>query len=539
MRFRGPTGRGSRLAAVALGALVVLGLPAPASAVGSVSGQVTGAGRPLANAWVEYTPVTPSGDWAGRGGVTSTDEQGRYRLPDLDVAHVKIQVRTPVSGGFVATYWPAAYTFGTAGVLRVTPGAVADVNLVRGGSVRGQVVDAATGLPVVGARVTAHAVTGAGWESVGSPALRVGAVPGSFSIGDLPPIPVALQAGAPPGSNYLSTWYDGAGFLDQAQRIDGGADTSALVIALPEGAELSGTVRDDRGEPVSGAAVSLIGCPGLCPLMDLTDSSGTYRIPAVPPGRGMLLRASSDAQGYVPQWYRRASESQEARLELAGGQVLSGLDLVLTRGAFLTATIVDDRTGNPLAGISAELVSLTNPLLGYLPGSRDTLIARAATEFLAGAGAAGPAQPPPGAGVGAGPDAAEPDPAPSNGPGTSGTQEPAEATFTIGPAPPGTYRLVVYPGQSNRAYLPVVWGDSQGIDRTGVVRLGPGDRVTAVVRLIRRSPAPAAGSGQTGLGSSPEAVGEPGTLPVLGNQGGWPGLFAGFLGAGAREGWPG
>jgi hypothetical protein len=496
-----------------LAALVLLGLPGPASATqrGSVSGTVTGDGRALANAWVAFTPVTATGDWAGRGGVTSTDEQGRYRLPGLDVAHVKIQVRAPVSGGFVATYWPAAYTFGTAGVLQVSPsGAVADVDLVRGGSVRGQVVDAATGLPLVGARVTAHPVAGSGWESVGSPTLGVGAGPGSFAIEDLPPIPVALQAQAPPGSNHLGTWFDGAGFLDRAQRIDGGADTSALVIAMAEGAELSGTVRDDRGEPVPGASVTLLGCPGLCPLRAETDPSGTYRIPAIPPGRGMLLHASSDSRGYVAQWYRRPGESQEARLELVGGQELSGLDLVLTRGAFLTATIVDDRTGNPLTGISAELVSEANPLLGYLPGSRDELIARAATDFLL-------------------PDDPE----------DSAAEEYVQATFTIGPAPPGTYRLVVYPGHSNRAYLPVAWGQSQGIDRTGVVRLEPGERVTAVVRLVRRSPASAADgapAAPTRPGSGPGAAG---AGSALGNQGGWPGLFAGFLGTSVGAGWPG
>ena len=504
MRLPGPSAVWTRVVPAALGALLVLGQPVPASAalVGSVSGLVTGDGQPLANAWVAFIPVTPTGDWAGRGGVTSTDALGRYRFPDLYVDHVKIQVRAPVSGGFAATYWPAAHTFAAAGVLRVTAsGVVADVDLVRGGSVRGQVVDAATGLPVVGARVTAHPVSGAGWESLGSPALGVDAGPGGFAIQDLPPIPVALQAHAPPGSNHLSTWYDGASFLDLAQPIDGAADTEQLLVRMPEGAQLSGTVRDDRGEPVAGAAVTLIGCPGLCPLMALTDASGAYRIPAIPPGQGMLVHASADAQGHVPQWYRRPGQSQEARLALAGGQARSGIDLVLARGAFLTATVVDDRTGSPLDGIAAELTSLTNPLLGYLPGTRDGLIARA-----------------------------------------TGSEDDPAGTFTIGPAPPGTYRLVVYPGTSNRQYLPVTWAPSRGIDQAGVVRLGPGDRHTAVVRLVRRSATAPGGGGRPGPTrpqSGSDGAGDLPAEPSTGNQGGWPGLFGGFLAAPAGGGWLG
>jgi hypothetical protein len=169
--------RSAHTGAVALVAALILAvLPggrAQAALVGSISGVVTAAGEPVAYAWVSIIPVTPQGLWAGRGVVTSTDAQGGYRVDDVYTDFVKVQVRGP--SGLATTYWPDAATFGNATPVRITSaGARADVDLPRGGSVSGQVVDARSGEPVAGARVAASLWRGSkalDWDSSIRPSL--------------------------------------------------------------------------------------------------------------------------------------------------------------------------------------------------------------------------------------------------------------------------------------------------------------------------------------------------------------------------------
>lgn len=236
------------VALLLVGALLgVVPVPAHAALVGSVSGKVTAGGRPLANAWVTLIPVRPTGDRAGRGFSTTTDARGEYRFGDVYTDHVKVQVRAPAAGGLVTTYWPDAHTFADAGVVRVTSaGATADVDLAPGGSIRGRVVDARTGAVVPGARVTAHVVEAVGWETVGTPALGAATTPGGFALLDLPPVPVVLHVAPPVGSDLVEEWFDGEWTPGAAQRFDGAADTSGVLVELTRREARAGVVGTPR-----------------------------------------------------------------------------------------------------------------------------------------------------------------------------------------------------------------------------------------------------------------------------------------------------
>ena len=144
--------------AAVVAALVMLGMPAPASAslIGELSGTVTGGGVTLPNVWVTFTPVTEDGDPIGDPKRTLTDESGRYEFPEVYDQHIKVQVRAPLFGEFVDTYWPDAHTFAQAGIIEISDWPVtADIDLPVGGSVSGHVVDIATGAPVPEAQVSA------------------------------------------------------------------------------------------------------------------------------------------------------------------------------------------------------------------------------------------------------------------------------------------------------------------------------------------------------------------------------------------------
>jgi hypothetical protein len=536
------------VAGLALAGLVAAPAPVAAQLVGSISGTVTAGGSPVANVWVSATPVTPTGDWAGRGFVTSTDALGRYSFPDVYVPHVKVQARAPALSALASTYWPRAFSFESADVLGVaSSGSTADIELAPGGSVSGTVVAGASGGVVGDARVTAYLADEPGIEPVGSARL---APPGEFRIEGLPPAPVVLFAEAA-GGNLLGQWYDGVGFAGVATPLDGASATTGIRIPLARGGEVRGSVLDDAGEPVVGAQVTLTHCPGLCPMVATTDERGAYRIGSVPAGRGLMLRAAADDQGFLADWHRGPAGGVEQRLDLEPGDTLSGLDMELVRGAFLSVSVVDDASGAPVPGISAELESLSDPLLGFLPGTRDRLVVRSGSGFLSSGESSAVRGDEVQVGSGTGGPGAEP--GVESGSTDAGT---SSGRFVIGPVPPGEYRLSVYPGYRNPRYVPVAWGEPSGIAGDGVIRLSAGERAEAVVPLVGSSSPPAGGgspgSGPAGQeGAAPcsgqdSSVAPPVTPQSVDPAGGaragssaataWPGVFAGFLAA-SPPGW--
>jgi hypothetical protein len=500
-------------------------LPAEAELLGSIKGVVTAGGQPVANAWVAAMPVTSTGGWAGRGLLTSTDAQGRYSFPDVEAPRVKVQARAPATAQWSSTYWPRAFSFADAEVLRVAPsGSEADIELAPAGSVRGTVVAGDSGEPLAGSRVSAHVVTADGVEEVGLPGLVTG--PGEFLIDSLPPVPVVLQVTPPLKGNFLGQWFDDAGYAEVATALDGSTRTTGLRIALRRGAELVGTVRDDTGQPVAGARVVLTRCPVLCPIATTTGDDGTYRFTSVPPGPVLMLRVTEPGRGLLEGWYHRPGEAGEARLTVRAGEVLSGLDVTLVRGAYLTATVVDDATGAPIPGSSAELLPVDNAVLGFLPSVRDQLQIRGWSGQLAPTRSTGSAESTDGAGAPA-----------------EGASRARAGVLRFGPVPPGEYRLVLYPGFDNARYVPTVWGEPTGIDASGVIRLSAGQDVTATIPLVGKGPA---GDGhgrqeapEASPGRCPQSVGSGLSTGADGAAGGtadgrhaWPGAFVGFLGPG-------
>jgi hypothetical protein len=233
----------------------------------------------------------------------------------------------------------------------------------------------------------------------------------------------------------------------------------------------------------------------------------------------MRVRAGAEEAGYIGQWYLQPGGAGEAPIDLVAGQRVSGVDLVLTRGAYLTVRVVDDRTGALVPEVSADLQSVGGSMLIFPAhaGPRDPLAAAAAGEGT------DPAQPSPAGVLGALPTVA-PDPAGEVAPdavGAGGGDGRDEEALEIGPVPPGEYRLRLYPGQRNAAYLPVVWGSATGVGRDGRIRLDPGQRVAATVGLV-------SGAGPGGQpDGAPSGPCGPSGPPAAGD---WPGLWAGFLG---------
>ena len=471
----------------ALAILLVLGLGATASGAeptASLSGRVTGGGTALANVWVTLTPVDSRGRATGPAQRTATDASGRYEFPGLPAGAVKVQVRAPLLGELVDTYWPQAFSFAEADAIEVTARTTtANIDLPVGGSARGQVVAAGSGEPLEGARVTATVARDPSSGKVGIALPATG--PGRFSLTGLPPVPLQLSVELPADSLHLAPSADRSRDWG-ALRVDGGASTTGLTIALRRAAAITGTVRDDAGTPVAGADVRLMGCLPACPPHATTDALGRYRLVDVAPGTRLTVVAQP-AWGLLGPWYpSREVTARVTDLQVGEGDVLDSVDLALTRPAFVSLDVRGADLAEPLRAI----VQLTTTGRTY-------------SQYFAGRAISVPGSP-----SGSG-DVADPAAAPLRA---------DSIRLNVGPVPPGEYSVGIRLGVADAGYLPTRWVTDSGTPSTPTIRLAPGQENRSVVSL-------APGGDVTGADVVPSEPDPPG---------GWPGLAQGFL---APTGW--
>jgi hypothetical protein len=495
------------LRAVLVGVLVAtvsaLGSPAIAAtpATGELRGLVTSEGRPLGSVLVAMTPVDLAGAPSGAAELTFTDASGRYRFTAPADGAVKLHVSGPPDGDLADTWWPTEYTFARAGTILITSSPVsADVDLRRGGSVEGTVVDAATGTPIDGARVTASLPD----EPPAVGVVGIGALTGAgvFRIAPLPPVPLQLAVELPPGSPYLTPAQDPGQFAELA--IDGSANTSDLTIALRRGAEIRGRVTDDSGAPLAGTEVRLKGCSPTCPAPATTDATGAYRLVGVPPGTGFRVVAIPGQGLLGPSFPSSGLSTPIDAPRVEAGDVIDSVDIALTRAAFLTLEV---------QGLSGDLP--VPAVLQLITGGRiyNQYVAIGADSDLR--------------------DRAPGDP----------------VRVRVGPVPPGQYALRIRPGAVTIGQLPTRWVSTARDDATPTIELAAGVETDVVVRLgagadAARWPAdaaaswPAAALDDPGGGADQDAAPQEGATQGAGSgaapSGGWPGLRQGFL---APQGW--
>jgi protocatechuate 3,4-dioxygenase beta subunit len=481
-----------RCAVVALGLVAMLGSAGAAAATepgGRILGTVTGSGLAVANTWVTLTPVDNRGDPTGAERRTVTDATGRYEFTTLATGPVKLQVRAPLGGTMVDTWWPRAFTFDSAGMFEVSTGSVrADIDLPVGGSAEGQVVDVRTGQPVAGARVTASIDGDRPSNSVGTP--RPVAAPGAFLLGALPPVPLELSVSAPQDSPYLDIAAGRPG-PGRSARIDGAVSTTGVTIGLRRAAVVTGTVRDDAGAPVVGADVRLVGCSPTCPGHASTDAAGRYRLAGITPGTGLDVVAQP-AWGLLGPWYpSREASARITDLDLAEGEVIESVDLTLQRPAFLRLDVLGAGAVDPLRAIV-----------------RLTTTGRTYSQYFNDASAVRPGAP--------------------SGSGVTSTSAGASPTdpieLTVGPVPPGEYSVTIDLGVADPGYLPTRWVSDTGTPTTPTIRLAGGDANRALASLT----SVATRDGKPIRGDAAPVTSED-AAPT-----GWPGLAQGFL---ARTGW--
>ena len=122
-------------------------------------------------------------------------------------------------------------------------------------------------------------------------------------------------------------------------------------------ATVTGTVRDQRGQPIAGAQVcatleddDLDRGHRLPPHCATTRSDGTYRIDALLGARHHLY---ASARGYLPARYESRYGIQNTlgpRVELRAGATREGIDFVLTEGGVEVRGVIKDIAGGVIEG---------------------------------------------------------------------------------------------------------------------------------------------------------------------------------------------
>lgn len=125
----------------------------------------------------------------------------------------------------------------------------------------------------------------------------------------------------------------------------------APAAAQTSGVSLSGTVTNDRGQPLAGIAVSAKGL-AYAYGRAITNSAGAYTIVNLPPDSYRVVFTDSTG-GYKYEYYDDMSDDNAATLVPVGSQDVTGIDAVLSKGASIRGSVTDEQ-GRPLAGISVS-----------------------------------------------------------------------------------------------------------------------------------------------------------------------------------------
>jgi hypothetical protein len=128
--------------------------------------------------------------------------------------------------------------------------------------------------------------------------------------------------------------------------------------SVPAGVSVAGRIVDaESHSPIPGARVMLMPTarmfpPGAAgPLQAVTDANGQFVFEAVAPGR---YRIDAQKTGFAPL----AGAAAPRTLDVAAGQVITSLDLTLTKGGAITGRIVD-AGGEPASEITVTALRQT------------------------------------------------------------------------------------------------------------------------------------------------------------------------------------
>lgn len=308
--------------------VAVLGLAVPAMAeaapTGSISGTVTAkvGGLRLQGVEVCAYPTVGGGE---EEFCKTTDAEGEYEIPEVP------------DGGYEVEFWgrPVGYVSKTypsqVDVVNGEPTTGIDAELEKGGSIKGTVTAAATGLPVSGVEACAFTADesegGCGATGFTGAYAIEGLAPGRYEV---------FFSTAETESELVSQFYSGGPF-----NLAAGQEVTGINAALQRGGQIGGTVRlAATGAPLKGVEVCITEASEAWTLGCLkTPASGGYRFTGLwnesfkivfSPEAAELEDAEAwgiSADAYPTQWWNgQPSFATAAPIAIVPPAIVSGID---------------------------------------------------------------------------------------------------------------------------------------------------------------------------------------------------------------------
>lgn len=260
---------------------------------------------------------------------------GRYQVmpgsPENDRPSSTVDVRAGDDTG------PIDFVYTPPERARRPVGTVGPPTLRSTGGIEGRVVSAMK-RPVGGVRVRAIRPGYGGDTAVFSDPQ------GRFAIRGLPPGTYTLEASK---TGYVTVQYGQTRAAEPGLQLEvrESATLDDIVLTLPRGSAVTGTITDDRGEPLEAVAVRALQVRyangrtmAVMPAGArevVTDDRGCYRLFGLLPGSYLIAAvaeasvATTDAPGYAPVFHPGSTQVSEATaIQTDIGRDVSGIDLV-------------------------------------------------------------------------------------------------------------------------------------------------------------------------------------------------------------------
>lgn len=310
-----------------------------------------------------------------------TDANGQFWLGALRAGDYAVSVE---AAGFAPEFYRDQNSLLDADLLTVTPpdeiGDI-DIYLAMKSAIAGRVVDANDGSPLVRAQIAIYPLP----LRRPFPGRAFKAVTGADGH-YIAPVPPGDYVASVAARGYFGEFYDDAPGLLEADtiRVAEGLHTTGIDFALDRLGSISGTVRDQAtGEPLAGAIVTAfhefaraidgaaaddyVGSRHL--LVARTDSSGSYVIPNIEPGRYFV---KAQARGYLEEFWQEAAVLEGALpVEIARGASASGIDFTLGLGGTIAGVVVDSASSAGLGGATVTLWARDRSLHRHVFTARD------------------------------------------------------------------------------------------------------------------------------------------------------------------------
>jgi protocatechuate 3,4-dioxygenase beta subunit len=320
----------------------------------AVAGTVTDAnGAPVPNISVYVAPLDSS---KAASANARTDGAGQYRTEPLAPADYRVQFSD--GNGVLATeFWKEAASWNTADALTValSDGPVhgnVDATLGVGATIEGKITDP-DGNPLGNVCADAQVLTNGGWDWVGG---AVSDASGLYSIRNLPAVDIRVLFRDCGNNTYLEQWYSGQDSAQNSQAIllNPGETRSNIDAQMARGISVSGTVKDQNGEPIQGIGVSVNSTGQGGGASTQTDSSGNYTTSALAPGdyRVQFNDWSSEPVWASQYWDAQLTYNSASILTVAPGDAptRTGVNATLTKGASISGTVTGP-DGEPAPGV--------------------------------------------------------------------------------------------------------------------------------------------------------------------------------------------